>query len=101
VAASSQIGFRFFGNFLGYKISFVRAAIAHPQSRMLAFLLAAFGRARTEKPSLRSSQLSSLPAAIKQAPPAVACRAAIERQETRLWKRAFCWRWILLSTAAV
>jgi hypothetical protein len=26
VAASSQ-GFRFFGNFLGYKISFVRAAI--------------------------------------------------------------------------
>src|SRR6516164_2442368 len=37
VAASSQIGFRFFGNFLGYKISFVRAAIAHPQSRMLAF----------------------------------------------------------------
>jgi len=25
VAASSQIGFRFFGNFLGYKISFVFA----------------------------------------------------------------------------
>jgi hypothetical protein len=49
VAASSQIGFRFFGNFLGYKISFVRAAIAHPQSRMLAFLLAELQKAETRE----------------------------------------------------